>query len=83
MNKIRFVLTHSRKISFTAVNHLAKHTIPQIFSVFKNIYVYYLQRGFRITTVNADGEFGSLHNLIEAMPGGPSVNLASANEHVP
>ena len=83
VNKIPFFLTHSRKISFTAVNHLANRTISQIFSAFKNIYVYYLQRGFRITTVSADGEFGPLQNLIEAMPGGPSVNLASANEHVP
>jgi hypothetical protein len=33
--------------------------------------------------VHADGEFAPLKTLIEAMPGGPVVNLASANEHVP
>ena len=30
-----------------------------------------------------DGEFAPLKPLIAAMPGGPHVNLTSANEHVP
>jgi hypothetical protein len=47
------------------------------------MFQYYLQRGFHITMVHADGEFAPLKTLIEAMPGGPMVNLASANEHVP
>jgi hypothetical protein len=47
------------------------------------MYQYYLQCGFHITTVHADGEFSPLKTLIESMPGGPMVNLASANEHVP
>jgi hypothetical protein len=46
------------------------------------MYQYYLQRGFHITTVYADGEFAPLKTFIEAMPGGPMVNLDSANEHV-
>jgi hypothetical protein len=50
---------------------------------FKEIYQYYLQRGFRITTVHADGKFAPLKVLIESLPGGPMVNLASPNEHVP
>ena len=83
VNKIPFFLSLSRKISFTAVNHLANRTVPQIFKAFKEIYVYYLQRGFRITTVSADGEFAPLKNIIEMMPGGPRVNLASANKQVP
>jgi hypothetical protein len=33
--------------------------------------------------VHADGEFAHLKTLIKSMPGGPMVNLASANEHVP
>jgi hypothetical protein len=68
---------------FTAVNHLADRMVPQIFKVFKDIYEYYLQRGFHITAVHADGEFAPLKPLIESIPGGPVVNLASANEHVP
>jgi hypothetical protein len=47
------------------------------------MYQYYLQRGFHITTVHADGEFAPLKTLIEAMPDGPMVNLASAIKHVP
>jgi hypothetical protein len=47
------------------------------------MYEYYLQRGFHIKTVHADGELAPLKPLIESMPGGPMVNLASANEHVP
>jgi hypothetical protein len=75
VNKIPFFLTLSRKIFFKAINHLVYRTVPQIFKAFKEMYQYYLQRGFHITTVHADGEL--------AMPGGPMVNLASANEHVP
>jgi hypothetical protein len=67
----------------TAVNHLADRTVPKIFKSFKEMYQYYLQRGFQITTVHADDEFAPLKNLIEAMPGGPMVNLESANERIP
>jgi hypothetical protein len=83
MNKIPFFLTLSREIFFTAFNHLADRTVPQIFKAFKEMYHYYLQHGFHITTVHADGEFAPLKTLIEAIPGAHMVNLASANEHVP
>jgi hypothetical protein len=33
--------------------------------------------------VHADGEFAPLKVLIESLPGGPLVNLASPDEHVP
>jgi hypothetical protein len=83
VNKNLFFLTLIRKITFTAVNHLGDRTVPQIFKVFKKIYQYYLQRGFHIIVVHADGKFASLKHLIESILGGPVVNLASANEHVP
>jgi hypothetical protein len=69
VNKIPFFLTLSRKICFTAINHLADRTVPQIFMAFKEIYQNYLQRGFRITMVHADGEFAPLKVLIESLPG--------------
>jgi hypothetical protein len=47
------------------------------------MYQYYLQCGFHITTVHADGKYVPLKTLIEAMSGGPMVNLASAKEHIP
>jgi hypothetical protein len=55
VNKMSFFLTLSRKICFTAVNNLADRTVPQIFKAFKAMYHYYLQRGFHIKTVHADG----------------------------
>jgi hypothetical protein len=83
VNKIPFFLTLSRKICFTAVNHLADRTVPQILKALKEMYQYCLQRGFHIAMVHADGELAPLKTLIEAMLGGPIVNLASANEHIP
>ena len=54
-----------------------------IFDAFKTIFRLYPQRGFRIQTVHADGEFGALKDIIQNMPAGPRVNLTSANKHVP
>jgi hypothetical protein len=79
VNKIPFFLMLSCKTCFTAINHLADRTVPQIFTAFKEIYQYYLQRGFRITMVHAD----PLKVLIESLPDGPMVNLSSPNKHIP
>ena len=83
VNKIIFFLTVIRKLCFTDVNHLANQKFPEIFHAFKDIYMYYLKRGFRIIRLHVDGEFAPLKTLIEFMPAGPMVNLASRNEHVP
>ena len=83
MNKIPLFLTLSRRIMLTVVHHLANRTVPQIFNAFKEIFTYYLQHGFIITTIGMDGEFSPLKPFIAAMPGGPHVNLTSSNEHVP
>jgi hypothetical protein len=83
VHKQVFFITLSRKIDFTAVSHIKDRKISTIFKAFQAIYRYYLQRGFRITTVSADGEFAPLQALINEMPGGPRMNNPSANEHVP
>ena len=83
INKIPFFLTLSCTIYFMAVNHLANRTVSKTFKTFKKIYQYYLHQEFHITTMHADGKFKPLKLLIEALPGGPCVNLASMNEHVP
>jgi hypothetical protein len=45
---------------------------------------FYLRRGFQIVFIKGDGEFKSLQDLIQSeLYGGPRLNLASANEHVP
>jgi hypothetical protein len=46
VNQIPFFLTLSRKICFTAVNHLANRKAETIFKAFKEIYQFYLHRGF-------------------------------------
>jgi hypothetical protein len=83
LNKNPFFLKLIHNITFTAVNHLVDRMVPQIFKAFKEIYHYYIQRGFHITVVHADGEFAPLKPLIESIPGGPVVHLVSANEYVP
>jgi hypothetical protein len=83
VNQVPFFVSLSRKICFTTVNHLTDRKVKTIHKAFEEIYRFYLNRGFKITTVHADGEFAPLQALIHAMPNGPSVNLASANEHVP
>jgi hypothetical protein len=83
VNQIPFFLTLSREICFTAVNHLSNRTVTTIFKAFEEVYKFYLNRGFHVSRLHVDGEFAPLNTQIQAMPGGPRVNLTSANEHVP
>jgi hypothetical protein len=83
VNKIPFFLTLSRKTCFTAVSHLANRKVETIFKAFEETRKFYLHRGFKITTVHADGEFAPPKALTQAMPGGPRVNLASSSDDVP
>jgi hypothetical protein len=83
VNKIPFFLTLSRKICFTAVNHLLDRKVATIYKAFEEIYRFYLNWGFHINILHVDNEFAPLQALIQAMPGGPKVNLTSADEHVP
>ena len=71
-----------RNINFTAVSHPGNRKATIIFKYFKEIYMYYLKYGFQITTLHVDGKFAPLKALIQEMPGGPKVNLASDSEHV-
>ena len=82
VNRIPFFISLSRKIDFTGVSHLKGQTAAIIFDAFKAILRFYLQQGFHIQTVYADGEIGALKYLIQNMRAGPRVNLTSANEHV-
>jgi hypothetical protein len=83
INQIPFFITLSWNICFTMVTHLANRKLVNIFKAFKGIYVYYLQRGFQITTVTGDGEFEPMQELMNKLSGTPRLNLASANEHEP
>ena len=83
VNKIRFFITLSRKIDFTATAHLKDRKIKTIFLALLAVYRFYLRQGFRITMVHADNEFGPMRPLIDKLRKGPTINLAAANEHVP
>ena len=41
--------------------------------------MYYMKRGFQITNLHLDEEFAPLREMIQEMPGGTRVNLASAS----
>jgi hypothetical protein len=83
VNKIPFFITLSRNICFTTVTHLANRKTATIFAAFKSIFMYYLQKGFQIITVTADNEFAPFGELMYELPGAPTLNLTSANEHEP
>ena len=83
VNKILFFISLSINIDFTGVSHLKGSKAAIIFDDFKDIFIFYIQRDFRIQTVHADGEFGAFKYLIQNMPAGPRVNLTSANKRVP
>ena len=74
-------ISPSRNITFTVASHLPDRKSITIFKAFKEIYIYYLKCGFKITTLHVDVEFAPLHALIHDIPGGPILNLASASEH--
>ena len=65
------------------MSHLKGRKAAIIFDAFKSIFIFYIQRSFRIQTVHADGEFRVLKDLIQKMPAGTRVNLTSGNKHVP
>ena len=83
VNKIPFFVTLSRDICFTSVTHLTDRKLPSIFAALRGMYNYYLKRGFRITTVMADGEFAPLQTLLSQLHEAPILNLTAANEHEP
>jgi hypothetical protein len=44
---------------------------------------YYLQQGFQVVFIKGDGEFALLEDWMWTVYGAPTLNLASANKHVP
>ena len=64
------------------MEHLAHTKIEDIFRAFKIVFKLCMQRSFRVTHVSVDGEFAPTKPLMWERPGGPKVNLASANERI-
>ena len=65
VNGIIFFISLSRKVDFPAVSHIPSRNIETIFKSFKSIYRFYIQRGFRIIIVHADGEHSSMTCLVD------------------
>ena len=45
--------------------------------------MYYLQKAFQIMTITGDNKFAPLAELLYNLPGAPTLNLTSTNEHKP
>jgi hypothetical protein len=74
VNKLPFFISLSRKIRFTAVNHLSDQKIATIFQAYQEIHIFYFKRGFHITTLLVNNEFAPLQPMIQSMVAGPRVN---------
>jgi hypothetical protein len=81
VNRIPFFTSISRNIKFTTVENIPARTAKQLVAAIKNVLAIYKNRGFCMETAMMDGEFASLKaNILEL---GVSLNITSANEHVP
>ena len=83
VNKVPFFITFSLKTCFLSVTHLTNQKVPLICKALQSMHKYYLQRGFTIVFIKADGEFKPLEPMMHELYGSPKLNLTSANEHVP
>ena len=83
VNKIPFFATYSLVICFVTVTHLSNRKALTIFNSLKSMCNYYLQRGFQVVFIKYGSGFAPLEVWIAMVYGAPTLNLASANEHVP
>jgi len=79
---VPFFLTLSRKLDFAAATHLVNRKLETIYAAFKENCAFYAKRGFKVTTVHADGEFEPVKKLADADKDCPTINLTSKGEHV-
>ena len=79
VNGFPFLITLSLRIYFTTVTHLKNQKMKTVVDVLKHIYVYYFQRGFRITEFLLDPQFEAMAPLICDKIGAPRINVTAAN----
>ncbi len=82
VNKIPFFVTLSLRICFLSATHMANRKAITIFKALRSMFLFYLQRGFTVVFIKADGEFAPLQEWMHTLFGAPKLNLTSANEHV-
>ena len=83
VSKIPYFVTYSVKICFLWVTHMVNCKAKSIFKALESMHKYYLQRGYHIVFIKANGEFKPLEEWMPDLSGSLKLNLTSANEHVP
>jgi len=81
INEIPFMVSISRHIHFGTAELIRNKTKKTLLTSMEQIVRAYHARGFRVTTVLADGGFECIRNGLADM--GITLNVASRNEHVP
>jgi hypothetical protein len=83
VNKLPFFLTISRHIKLSTSELLTNRKIETIFEATKRVYQQYMKRGFKVTSILMDGEFdtGGYRGELSAL--GITLNVVTAEEHVP
>jgi hypothetical protein len=82
INKIPFLLSISRNITFITGTALNNRKAKSIISALKEIHGIYRKRGFRITNVLGDGEFECTRGFI-ATDLKLELNICGEDEHIP
>ena len=83
VNANPFLETNCLNLCFLSVRNMENWKSDTIFKVIKGIYNYFIQRGFSIVFIKADGEFKPLEPMMLLLYGAPRLNPSSANEHMP
>lgn len=81
VNKIPFLTTISRHINFRTVGLLRSQQAKNITNELIKILALYRQHGFRVEMIMANNEFWTIKPFLADK--GISINVASADEHVP
>jgi hypothetical protein len=83
VNKIGFLITHSRGICLTTVKWLDNRNIAGVFAALCEVFNAYKKRGFPITPAHGDSEFAPLKPFFNTMTQPPTLILAVKGDHVP
>jgi hypothetical protein len=74
-----FMVSTSRKLKFTTIEHVPRRTKPILVKSLKKVFNIYNSRGFKVVTALMDREFEPLRSQIH----GTILNTTAASEHVP
>ena len=83
LNQIPFLYSKSKNICFRMVCHLSDRKASTISKELTKMVQFYAARNFRVSDIDADGEFAPVQVVIHATVQGPRMNLTAADEHVP